>query len=119
MEFRRIGILSMWENVITAFTDVIYEFIVDINENSTVAKIKVAIKVLKTIFRHEMNRIKQMFYDKKTMITVNDDVTRDTIHVKRTRDLPSEFKNDSVKLRKIFHTWTWDPSHIFLYLSDY
>ena len=103
MGFKRIGMLSMWGNVITAFTDITNAFMVYINENATVAKVSVTIEVLKTIFSHEINRTKQMFNDRKMMITVNDDVSRETMYVKRTREIPSEFKNDSVKLRNILY----------------
>jgi len=102
VEFSRICMVSMWGNVISTFTDTTNGFEVNINENGTVAKVTVTIVVFKKIFKNEINRIKQMFYDRKIMITVNDDATNEIIYVKRTRELPSELKNDSVKLRKYF-----------------
>jgi hypothetical protein len=102
VEFSRICIVFMWGNVISTFTDTTNGFEVNINENGTVAKVTVTIVVFKKIFKNEINRIKKMFYDRKIMITVNDDVTNEIIYVKRTRELPSELKNNSVKLRRIF-----------------
>ena len=116
MEFKRIGMISMWGNVITAFTDITNAFMVYINENAPVAKVSVTIEVLKTIFSHEINRIKQMFYDKEMMITVNDNVSREIIYVKRTRELPSELKNDSVKLRNILYRHTMHQEFFLLQL---
>jgi len=101
VEFSRICMVSMWGNVISTFTDIANGFQVNINENVTVAKVTLTIVVLKKIFKNEINCIKQMFYDRKMMITVNDAVTKEKYYVKRTRELPSDLKNDSVKLRNI------------------
>ena len=78
-----ICLLFIWGNIVTNFTEISDVLIIEMNENANVAKITFSIKIVQPLFFKQINRKKKQFKDRKMMITVKDDETKDMICIFR------------------------------------